>query len=194
MEAPDGLGLGRTRVPKEGPAGSRGGAGAWRGLRQGGTWGLNRPHISHGTEWAGERPSVSQCVPQGRSRASPLSLQRELGVCQSSAACRMEGATSAAAVLKRSCYYNTGQGTRTHTQLPVRRTSASAHPSAWPQSCPLRPFMSPPGSSWCAGCAGTQPGVPQLWDAAGLGLGTSSPGAGVQHSACLPPGATDIPL
>lgn len=61
---------------------------------------------------------MSQRVPQGHSRASPPSLQQELEVCQSSAVCRMEGATSAAAVLKRICYYSTGQGTRTHSCLP----------------------------------------------------------------------------
>lgn len=61
---------------------------------------------------------MSQCVPGAFPCFSLLSLQQELGVCQSSAVCRTEGAISVAAVLNRSCCDNTGQGTCTHSCLP----------------------------------------------------------------------------
>lgn len=104
--------------------------------------GLNQPHISH-RHRVGRSVSqrVSACVPGVFPCFSLLSLWGELGVCQSSAVCRMEGATSAAAVLKRSCYYNTGQGTRTHSclpggHLPLLTLQLGLSPAFWGPSCP----------------------------------------------------------
>lgn len=63
--------------------------------------GLNQPHIFHRHQ-VGRSVSqrVSVCVPEVFPCFSLLPLRRELGVCQSSAVCGMEGATSAVAVLK----------------------------------------------------------------------------------------------
>lgn len=100
--------------------------------------------------------------------------------------CRREGATPAAAAV-----VTLARAHRAHT-APARGTPAPAHPPAWPQPCPLGPSVSLLGGFWCLGCSGTRPGVPQLWDAAGLGLIDPL----VQESSsvlCSPPGVTDIP-
>lgn len=134
-----------------------------------------------------QAPSGQECVPACVPAVFPcfslLSLQRELGVCQSSAVCRTEGATSAVAVLKRSCDCNTGQGTRTHSclpggHLPLLTLQLGLNPALWGPSYP------PPGGFWCAGSAGT--GCPPALGCCWFGAGAPDPLVQECSTVCAP--------